>query len=564
MAFIDDSEAPLIALGPSDNVYSYFIFAPPTEEKKEGAGWTFDIVMAYVLMVTNFFFQGFLLWVIYNVVVSGNIEWQNSIVRMEGGGLDMLNYQPQGKCNPGGSMCFKGNDTYSCAPPSVQLTGRWEELDTDGDGIWTREEVEKAKEALQCKYIVNPVEVFDVFINFLKSREKILWLHPDVKAGKKIHKPYFWFAAGDIIMCGYRNELMCPNLLQRGFFHGPLKHHTAPRVGTTIDSALKYCYELLKPGGTCVRTLPSTYSVWKISSTSQCKAPSFEKFVYKNPGSGIVKSLLAVSWEAVDKFALSKTTVFRTYKWIIISLWLLSMFFEFKDITIVFTWVMRFPDAKELEANGEEAIEVETPEDGGDPKYIIKGVSSGHRMTVGVMNFCRTILTLVLTYVGVSFLLKQTSYIGLLMDAVSLVFIVEIAIILYGQVLRPEIRDQVEGLDSMEVEMYGIDFLNRRKPLIDFISLVVIMVFTVTLMHFFNQDTVIPIYDTLNCACNSLGDNCLEAKKFSYDFWHKYWTEDVPNVFKAVDELKGGAASVLAEIGQRRFHTLPSTLLSAH
>ena len=123
------------------------------------------------------------------------------------------------------------NNTFSCAPPSVQLTGRWNELDTNGDGIWTREEVVKAREALQCKYIVDPEFVFDVFIKFILFREKVLWIHPDVRSGKAIHKAYFTFASADVIMCGYRNAEMCPNLLRRGVFHAPLKHHTAPRVG---------------------------------------------------------------------------------------------------------------------------------------------------------------------------------------------------------------------------------------------------------------------------------------------------------------------------------------------
>ena len=88
----------------------------------------------------------------------------------------------------------------------MQLTGRWEELDWNNDGIWTVEEVMEKRAELKCKYVVDSVEVFNVFITFLKAREKILWLHPDVKAGKAIHLPYFTYAAGDIIMCGYRNQ----------------------------------------------------------------------------------------------------------------------------------------------------------------------------------------------------------------------------------------------------------------------------------------------------------------------------------------------------------------------
>lgn len=563
--FIDDTEKAEFTLSPSDNVYKYFMFAPPTENKKEGSGVTFDIIMAYILLAFNFFMQGFLLWVIYNVVVQGNIEWQSSILRMEGGGLDLLD-TTQHKCNPGGSLCFKQNSSVSCAPPSVQLTGRWDELDTNGDGIWTREEVEAAKEDLQCKYIVNPVEVFDVFINFLKTREKILWLHPDIKAGKAIHKPYFWFAAGDIIMCGYRNEYMCPNLLKRGVFHAPLKHHTAPRVGTTIDSALEYCYNLLKDGGTCQRMLPSTYSVWRVSSSNQCQSPSFSKFVYENPGNGIVKSLLEVDYQARKNYALSKTMIFQVYKCIIISLWLLSMVFELKDIIIIGTWVIRYPDAKEF---GEDAVKEETDENG-DTQYTIQGITGQHRLMVGLMNFCRFILTCTLALVGCSFLLKQTGYIGLLMDAVALVFIVEIANILYTMVLRSEIREQVEGLQPMTVQMFGIDALNTRPALVDMLWMIVIMVTTITLMYMWKENAVEPIYDSLSCACLSEGENCHEANKFDYDFWYKYWKEDVPDVFRQVDELKGGAgapagapapAASLLQIGWKQWKPKTSMLL---
>merc|ERR1719155_459862 len=99
-------------------------------------------------------------------------------------------------------------------------------------------------------------------------------------------------------MCQYRSKDMCSNLMERGFFHGPLKYGTAPRVGTTIDSALKYCYDLLKDGGTCQRFLPSTYSVWRVASGNQCQAPSYSKFVYENPGNGVKKSMLEVDYEA--------------------------------------------------------------------------------------------------------------------------------------------------------------------------------------------------------------------------------------------------------------------------
>jgi hypothetical protein len=538
--FVDDHEEALFHVSPSDNVYSYFMFVTPTEQKKEGGSMTWDTLMAYILVTLNFVMQGLLLYTIYNEVVVANLDWQGSIMRYDNKDWALFSPPPEG-CNDGGSLCFLENNTFSCAPPSVQLTGRWAELDTDGDGIWTREEVQKARKTLQCKYVVDPEFVFDVFVKFLLAREKIIWIHPDLRAGKAIHKPYFTYAAGDVIMCGYRNEKMCPNLLKRGVFHAPLKYETAPRVGTTIDTALKYCTEMLKPGGMCEKTLPSTYGVWKIESANQCGAQSFEKMVYEHPKSGVKKSMLTVDYEANELFALSKTTIFQVYKTIIIGLWCLQMLQDLKDITISMTWVMRFPGAEEF---GDEAVKEEKDADD-NTKYIIQGITSGHRITVGLMNVGRLILASVLLVVGISYLLRGTDYIGLLMDAVALVFIIEIANILYGQVLRPEIRDQCESLDAMEVPMYGIKWLNERQAIVDVIQLIAIVIVTVAIMYNYRTGTVEPLSDALECACVSRGDKCHEAHRFSYDFWYKYWKEDVPAVFAALDELKASAPALL-------------------
>merc|ERR1719159_1921663 len=160
--------------------------------------------MAYILVGLNFFMQTVLVWMVYEAIVSANISWQNGILELKGHAL--FDSGPRTGCNTGSSLCFRDGGNISCAPPSVQLTGRWEELDTNGDGIWTRQEVIEAKEVLMCKYVVNPEEVFDVLIAMLKGRSNIIWLHPDVASGKLIHYSYFKYIMGDLIVCSYRSN----------------------------------------------------------------------------------------------------------------------------------------------------------------------------------------------------------------------------------------------------------------------------------------------------------------------------------------------------------------------
>lgn len=540
-------EDPVFLVRPSDNVYSYFMFIGPTESRKEGIGWTWDIIIGYLLIALNFVLQGILLYTVFNTVVAENVDWQDGIMTVGGQDWNLFSDVPSG-CNDGGSLCFNDNGVYTCAPPTVQLTGRWEELDTNKDGIWTREEVEAAHDTLKCKYAVNPIEVFDVFINFLIAREKLIWLHPDVKAGKAIHHEYFKFAMGDIIMCGYRNKDMCPNLMKRGYFHAPLKYNTAPRVGNTIDSALRYCYDLLAPGGTCELFLPSTYSVWKIESVQQCLDPSYSKFTYTNPGSGVVKSLLEVDYQARQDYELAQTTLFQVYKAVILFMWLLAMLVEFKEITMIGTLSLNYPDAEQF---GEDAVvEEQDPADPEDVRYRIQGITSGHRTAMRFLILCRAIMTAILTYVGGTFLMKQTDYIDLLLDGVALIFIVQIANILYEQVLRDEVRDQTEDIYPMKVKMYGVEWLNRRPALVDIICVFTLIALCYVILLEHRKNIVDPVYDALDCTCRTRGDRCMEAQKFNFDFWHSYWKDVVPAVFDNVAKLKAGAgAAYLLHLG---------------
>jgi hypothetical protein len=548
----DTGGEPLFLVRPSENVYSYFMFVFPTESKKkrmsyEKYGINWNITMAYVLVFMNFLFQGVLLYLIFESVVVENVKWQNGILEIGKDPVIGLVAGAPGKCNDGTALCIMDKGNYSCAPPSVQLTGRWSELDVNGDGLWTLKEVENQKEKLRCKYGVNPVDVFNVIINMLKEREDLLWLHPDIKSGTAIHLPYFTYAMGDLVMCNYRSKDMCGNLLKSGFFDGALKHGKAPRVGTTAESALKYCHDLLKDGGTCERLLPSTYSVWKIGSQIECGDPTYSKFVFRHPKTEIRKSLLEVDYSAREEYELAQDPMFMLFKGILIFTWLLAMLVEYREVIKIMTLCMRFPAAEDFLSRGEDAVLVEQdPSDPEDVRYRIQGLTQGHRRTMMVLCFFRTIVTIVLMFVGVSYLIKTNDYADLIMNGVALLFIAEISSVLYSQVLREEIKDQTEDIKPMKVRMWGIDWLNRQPALVDTISVTMLAIIVWFIMDWQLTAIVVPVHDALECTCTSSGPHCIEAQKFNAAFWSKYWVSAVPGVYSEVAKLKakvGGSAA---------------------
>jgi hypothetical protein len=542
----DDVEAPELELVPTEDVYSYFMFIAPTEEKKEGTSRTLDTYTAYLLIFLNIVFQVVLLYAVFWRVVLKTNEWRSEITEFGPLGQLAIFEPPVSGCNTGQSLCRLEGGNVTCAPPSVQLMSRWSELDLNGDGVWTREEVMFAREDLKCKYVVDPVEVFDVVVQTVLNREGIIWVHPDLRAGKAIAEAYFTYAKGDIIMCGYRNNDMCGNLFNRGVFDAALEYNTVPRVGNTIDSARKYCYDLLRPGGFCDVTLPSTYSVWKVESAQECKKTKFYKFEYEHPGTGTEKALLRVDYGARDDIEGTMKPLFRVFLFIILSLWVMAMIYELKQIVLVSTWIAKFPSTTDL-PEGSEAV----TEHKDDETYEIHAISPGHRRTVAFITVVRFVMLTILLVVGLCLLLKSQSYTDLIMDAVSLVFIVEIAAILYQQVLRPSVRQQVENLKPMKVDPSGMEWLNSRPALIDllWLGLVFVVVFVIMLCHY--AIVVTPLFEALECTCIGEGERCRETNLFDRGFWHEYWKDETPAVFSAVNAMKSGGSGAMSASSRR-------------
>merc|ERR1719240_353627 len=75
---------------------------------------------------------------------------------------------------------------------------------------------------------------------------------------------------------------------------------------------------------------------------------------------------------------------------------------------------------------------------------------------MGILSIFRLILAGTLTWVGVVFLVMDTDYVNLLLNGVALVFVIEVANCLYGQLLDLELREQCENTDPFSVSMTAV------------------------------------------------------------------------------------------------------------
>jgi len=544
-----DPEEHTDCISPNPDVFSYFTLTSVNEKKRYGH-FTVDAFMSYLLVAVVLFIQCVLLFCVSNKVIAKNINWQKNIINT---GKNWNIVGEWSGCNDGKSLCTMHDGAFSCAPPSVQLIGRWDELDLDKDDVWHRDEVLKARDDIRCKYAVDPIEVFDVLILLLKERSMHIWLHHEVQSGLSIPKPYFTYIMGDIAMCGYRNEDMCGNLAKRGVFDAAIKHGSAPRVGGNIAQALDYCHALLEPGGLCERILPSTYSTWKIESVQECKDPEYSQFVYTDPNNGDIKSLLEVDYDARERYEVAKTPVFITYKICIIFIWLLLIVSQLRELHKLMQWVFHVQvekvklqkeqeeeEARNEAAGSSKAAQLNRTRSNLKNEEIYDSVSWRHCAAMTAVTVVRIGMLCFLCYVGLTFLGRQTDYIGLLLDGVALLFIVEVEEILYERVLRQEARSNWQDRDPVPLKKYGPGFLAHRPDITDLIWFGVVALLAIAFQLYYTVSLVNPLYNALDCTCLSHGEMCYEAHRFSTSFWDKYWTYDVPASRAGIEALNNG------------------------
>lgn len=522
---------------PDDNVYTYFMYMGPIEHYRHSRFFTWDSCLAWVLVMSAMLMQLLLLGVIYFQVVGADYRWRQSIMGPE---WKSHTDASTNNCNSFESLCATDHaGMWQCAPPTVQLTAKFDELDTDGDGVWTREEVEAARDDLKCQYGADPLEMFDAFRTMVTIHEDVIWVDPNVSAGIAIPKPYFDFASGDINLCVYRSDDMCPNLLKRGIFDGPLADNTSPRVGNTTQSALDYCYNLLGSSGMCSKALPSTYSAWMIASETQCQDPKYSKFVYSHPTDGTTKSMLDIEYVGTKLYVKGKYNIsWIIYKFAIVGLFVMAMVHEVRELHKIYDWVKSFPAAEEVD-------EPVTCEDG---KFTILGIERNHRIVVGFFLFLRILMCAVLSVIGLIFLLQETDYVDLLLNAVGLVFIMEIANSLYSQLVSDTLRETYENSDPMNVPVEAHHEKPARRDMWVFLTIGAI---TALLMFAHYQTIAAPLYDALECACMTNGNQCVETTRFSNENWDNYWSTSVPAILAEIDGLHKAAdkAAVASGVG---------------
>jgi len=454
------------------------------------------------------------------------------------------NEKPMGKKGAKGgakTLCTMNNAVYNCLPPSVRYANEWKHLDTNGDGIWSREEATKDEAGFEKKFNAKAFLVFRAITVGLADRGKMdpeLWVPDEVKEMKAVPKPYFDYWMGDAALCSYADPKVCGTLLNRGYFAEAFRKNTSGKDISDIDGALDYCTWMLSIGGGCDQSLPQIYKLFRALREEQCGDSSlYNGGLYKNPHHEVDRVYVtAVDYDGLSKHMKANEPTYMFFLFLVLQLWLLALLNEMRELVKMGEFCAVFPAAGE-----DGGLEVEKGEDDSET-YKITGLTPAHRQAVIAMLIMRIVLVIYLGVVGCIFLIMETGYMDLLMNAVALAFILEIDEILFTAIARAETGEDIEAVAELQFETRlpdaGFAGWVLHK---DFWGIIMFPIIAIALMMSYSLFVTQPNLDALNCGCYQTGSQCHEAQLYNKEWWDNYWGVVLPDAMAKIKEFKAAA-----------------------
>merc|ERR1719359_2286352 len=234
------------------------------------------------------------------------------------------------------SLCAKvGKEkTLHCTPPSYAFVDVWDDLDRDGDGLWTLEEARADEANLGCRLGLPVEEVFRSTCRGVQRDNEDTSENPpynvhlvplSVSERRAVPKAYFDWWRGLAVICVAHDVARCGELVSKGLFDGAIAAgHRLTKGGVQdLDSALDYCQRLLRPGGMCEKTLPGAYMMYRSRVAEKCGPPTFSTGTrYINPfNDRDVMSTIQVQYSLVEQYSTASSGRFCFFQGLILFLW---------------------------------------------------------------------------------------------------------------------------------------------------------------------------------------------------------------------------------------------------
>eukprot|EP00927_Polykrikos_kofoidii_P054068 TRINITY_DN48553_c0_g1_i1.p1 TRINITY_DN48553_c0_g1~~TRINITY_DN48553_c0_g1_i1.p1 ORF type:complete len:647 (+),score=68.72 TRINITY_DN48553_c0_g1_i1:59-1999(+) len=431
-------------------------------------------------------------------------------------------------------ICEFKENRFLCAPPSTSIIEHWDDLDSNHDGVWSADEAKKDVHKLRCNLNVRPSLIYKVVWEFFHAQHTthILNVAPPV-SDDGIPKPYFDIWSGLVGLCIHSDKGMCGTILQSGLFDEALKPGGHPRIND-LDSAMQFCVDVLTSGGLCDHALPQTYQLYKARHAQQCGEASYIGGpIYQNPHNADDEMYIAkATYSQVTTVAAATEPTFLLFQCCVILIWMVSTCPEIYDLIVLTQFLLKFPSCDGVNDTG--LIVSKEEQD-----IQILAIVTPHRVIIAVSVFIRLFLVLYILHIGMIFLLSDTDYLNMLLNAVALVFVFEIDELLYNALGRETTQIDIDNTRPIEFECITEKYPKMARLLDkDFWGVVILPIVVVMFVAWQAVFISIPMKDALQCACLQTGDHCKEAETFNKAWYNNYWSTTFRSAVESLRQVQ--------------------------
>jgi hypothetical protein len=405
-------------------------------------------------------------------------------------------------------MCRYHHDkTLECTPPSFAFLDAWDDLDSNGDGIWSFEEARADQANLGCRFGVSVDEMFRSACKGIvadaqdtaSNSYNIPLVPAEIEKRKAIPRGYFEWWRALVVICATPDLHRCSGLVSKGMFDGAIRMARETQVTrggvVDLDSALDFCQRLLMRNGICEKTLPGTYLMYRSRASAKCGSPVYSLGgKYHNPyDDRDVMHIMSIDYSTYSEYVMSSEFHFQVFLFLILLVWYVSLLAEFKQILELYDftrnfkvnrhsalltasmqfWVERnmtgklefiakwlLPESKKMHGDhgtADDASSLMNDASGGTfsetfsvawrdmegSRLKIKSHSRLHSNICWFMFATRFCTWFYLADVGTAFIIYIRDYEELLMNAVGLAFIVQLPEFLYVLLVPDAVKDQL-------------------------------------------------------------------------------------------------------------------------
>jgi len=399
-----------------------------------------------------------------------------------------------------------GAPYWNCAPSTPVLLAS-ENIDLDGDGLWTHREAMQLHQQWKERHRDKP-NTLPVTWTYLHRMSK---LGPGHVAGTKNYTraemdaathhftgiPMAWMGQAilHLQLCAAADKNLCGNLEARGVLRQIFTRqpHTQIRISR--------CQEVLD---SCEEAFGQEYQVYVDWAAELCGSIAR----HWHPEHGIIST----SYSMADSYTSDGDAITRPPYWcfliVILLIWWMSMVEELRRVIAHWVVVGLFPT---LPPQGRLPVEYS------EESIKVNSMAMTHKVITLLANVLpRTIIAIWISIAGSEFLLRADDYENLILNSVALGFLIEIDNMLFAAISSDAVKEWVGRCEPLCVRLPEPQWFRKLHHYcpsrVTFLTVIILVSGWLIAWSYNRPLGKFEYGSALTCLCHVEGRNCLAAQ----------------------------------------------------